>query len=62
MAGKDKKYFDDNVMYAVEVESDYGRHWTHVAGRNLKSMLDKIEQREDEWLSDIDYCTSQPDE
>ena len=63
MAGKDKKYFDDNVIYGVEVEYDDGyRLWKQVVGYNLKSVLDDIEAREDEGLSDVDYSTHQPDE
>ena len=60
---KDRAYFNDNVMYAVEVEYDGGgRQWERSVGYNLKDTLDDIESREGESLSDIDCCTHQPDD
>ena len=60
---KDMAYFSDNVMYAIEVEyEDGGRMWERSVGYNLKDTLDEIKNRDGESLSDIDYCTHQPDE
>lgn len=52
-----KKYFEENVIMAIELETDYGRHWVTKVGSEVSEYLDS---HKDE-LSDIDYCTTQDD-
>lgn len=55
-----RQYFAENVIMAVEIESDsYGRHWTTMKNSEVDGYLERL--AEDEGLSDIDYCTKQED-
>lgn len=55
-----RQYFAENVIMAVEIESDsYGRHWTTMKNGEIDGYLERL--AEDEGLSDIDYCTKQED-
>lgn len=55
-----RQYFAENVIMAVEIESDsYGRHWTTMKNGEINGYLERL--AEDEGLSDIDYCTKQED-
>lgn len=57
-----KKYFEENVIMAVEVEyEDGGRCWREVKGSNMGAFLDALDKDEERFLSDIDYCTKQAD-
>ena len=58
----DKKYFDENVIMAVEVEYEGGgRCWHTMKGSEVKRYLDRLEHDEERYLSDIDYCSKQDD-
>lgn len=55
-----REYFDNNVIMAVEIESDYGgRYWETIKGSEVKDYLNNLS--EDDGVSDIDYCTEQED-
>lgn len=57
-----KEYFEQNVIMAVEVEYEGGgRCWHTMKGSEVKEYLDKLEQDEYRFLSDIDYCSKQND-
>ena len=58
-----REYFDNNVVFAVEVEySDGGRDWSHYRGkRDLHDALTSIEACGSMALSDVDYNGSQED-
>lgn len=60
---KDNKYFNDNVMMAVEIEyEDGGRFWETMRGADVDAYLDKRCREGYAYFSDCDYCTKQPDE
>lgn len=57
-----KKYFEENVIMAIEVEYEGGgRCWREVKGSEVEAFLDAIDKDEERFLSDIDYCTKQAD-
>lgn len=59
----DKNYFEANVVFAVEVEFEIGgRNWRTVVGQKaLDEYLNRLNEFDDMWLSDIDYASKQPD-
>lgn len=57
-----KQYFEQNVMMAIEVEYvDGGRCWHTKKGSEVRAYLDRLDQDENRYLSDIDYCSKQDD-
>lgn len=53
-----KEYFNNNVMMAIEVETECGgRYWDTMLG----SEVDAFCKRHENEISDIDYCCNQPD-
>lgn len=52
-----KKYFEENVIMAIELDTGCGRYWETMAGSEVDKYLDA---HKDE-LSDIDYCVTQDD-
>lgn len=60
---KDKKYFNENVIMAVELEWEDGyRQWITCTGSNMKDTINDATKYGDKYLSDIDFCTKQDDE
>lgn len=60
---KDKKYFNENVIMAVEIEHDaYGRHWSQMKGSEVNAYCKMYEDDEMCGISDIDYACKQTDE
>lgn len=57
-----KKYFEENVIMAIEVEYENGgRCWHEVKGSEVKAFLEALDKDEDRFFSDMDYCTRQED-
>ena len=55
-----KKFFEENVIFAVEIEEEDGhRYWIEIKG---KEALDKFLNEEGDEISDIDISTSNPPE
>ena len=59
---KDRKYFEEHVIMAVELDGDYGKHWSTMRGVEVKDFLDRMVDGETTYFSDLDYCTKQEDE
>ncbi len=59
---RDKKYFNENVIMAVEVEYEMGgRNWSTMKGSEVKDFCNRTYEFGD-YISDIDFCTKQDDE
>lgn len=57
-----KQYFEQNVVMAIEVEYETGgRCWHTMKGSEVKGYLDRLEQDDNRYFSDIDYCSKQDD-
>ena len=55
-----KKYFEQNVIMAVEVEyEDGGRCWHTMKGSEVQAYLDSLDQMDGVYLSDVDYAGKQ---
>ena len=58
---KDKKYFNENVMMAVEVEYEMGgRNWTTMKRTEVKNFCNHTYELGD-YISDIDFACKQED-
>lgn len=56
-----KEFYEANVLMGVEVEYDNGgRHWHQMWGDEVADFIKALD--EDEHLSDIDLCCTQPNE
>jgi hypothetical protein len=55
-----KQYFEQNAIMVVEVEYEDGGRCRHtMRGSEVKAYIDRLEQREGVYLSDVDYAGNQ---
>lgn len=60
---KNREYFEQHVVMAVEVEMEYGgRYWNSMPGSKVREYCERIANREDAYVSDLDYSCKQDDE